>query len=114
MNKVHPVLGQGPSEDAPIPADRVAEGSPHAVSRLDYERDGKVFAGEWSASVGAWSVKYDEWEFCHVLEGACELETSDGQKRRFQAGDSFVIEPGFIGVWRVIEPMRKRFVIRYD
>lgn len=114
MNGVHSVLGEGPRENAPVPADRVAEGTPHTVTSLDYERDGKVFAGEWSASVGAWSVKYDEWEFCHVLDGECQLETSHGEVRHFKAGDSFIIEPGFIGVWRVLKPMRKRFVVRYD
>lgn len=114
MMRLHPVLGQGEREEAPVAADRVTDGSPRTVSCLDYKRDGKIFAGEWSASVGAWRVSYEEWEFCHVLEGVCELETSDGEKRRFQAGDSFVIEPGFAGVWRVIEPMRKRFVVRYD
>jgi uncharacterized protein len=114
MNKVHAVLGQAPKAEAPVAADRVVEGSPRTASCLDYERNGKVFAGEWSATTGAWAVTYEEWEFCHVLEGACELETSDGEKRRFAAGDSFVIEPGFIGVWRVIEPMKKRFVVRYD
>ncbi|MGD9981609.1 MAG: cupin domain-containing protein [Hyphomonadaceae bacterium] len=111
MNNVIAVLGEGPSEEAPVAADRVTEGSPRTVSCLDYERDGKVFAGEWSATAGAWRVSYDEWE---VLEGVCELETNDGEKRRFGAGDSFVIEPGFAGVWRVIEPMKKRFVVRYD
>lgn len=113
-DKIHPVLGQAPPEHMEISADRVAAGKPHTIARTDYERGDKIFAGEWSATVGAWSVKYDEWEFCHMLEGVCELETSDGETRRFQAGDSFIIEPGFIGVWRVIEPMRKRFVIRYD
>ncbi|MGD9966796.1 MAG: cupin domain-containing protein [Hyphomonadaceae bacterium] len=113
MKAVHAVLGQGPKEEAPVAADRVRQGSPRTVSVLDYERDGKIFAGEWSASVGAWSVTYDEWEFCHVLEGVCELETADGERRRFAAGDSFIIEPGFVGVWRVLEPMKKRFVVRY-
>ena len=114
MNKIHAVAGEGAREEAPVAADRVAEGSPRTVTALDYQRGDKVFAGEWSATAGAWSVKYEEWEFCHVLEGACELETSDGEKRRFKAGDSFIIEPGFVGVWRVIEPMKKRFVVRYD
>lgn len=114
MNKIHAVVGQGPREEAPVAADRVTEGSPRTVTALDYQSGEKIFAGEWSATKGAWSVKYEEWEFCHVLEGVCELETSDGEKRRFKAGDSFVIEPGFIGVWRVIEPMKKRFVVRYD
>jgi uncharacterized cupin superfamily protein len=114
MNSVHAVLGIGPKEAAPIAADRVVEGSPHTIACLDYQRDGKVFAGEWSATAGAWRVRYDEWEFCHMLEGECELEAEDGDKRRFQIGDSFVIEPGFIGVWRVLKPMKKRFVVRYD
>jgi uncharacterized cupin superfamily protein len=114
MKRVHPVRGEGEREEAPVAADRVTEGSPRTVSCLDYSRDGKVFAGEWSASAGAWSVKYEEWEFCHVLEGVCELDAGDGTRQRFGAGDSFVIEPGFSGVWRVIEPMRKRFVVRFD
>lgn len=114
MSLVHAVLGQGERDEAPVPADRVVEGTPRTVTRLDYTQGDKLFAGEWSATAGAWRVSYDEWEFCHVLEGVCELETSDGERRRFQAGDSFIIEPGFIGVWRVIEPMRKRFVVRYD
>jgi uncharacterized cupin superfamily protein len=59
-------------------------------------------------------VAYDEWEFCHVLEGVCELTPDGGAPQRFKAGDSFVIEPGFVGVWRVLAPMKKRFVVRYD
>lgn len=111
---VHAVLGQGATEEAPVSAERVTEGSPRTVSCLDYQRDDKVFAGEWSATEGAWRVKYEEWEFCHVLEGACELVGDDGSMQRFSAGDSFVIEPGFSGVWRVTAPMRKRFVVRYE
>jgi uncharacterized cupin superfamily protein len=104
-------LRDGAVDREPIAADRVVEGAPVAETRLDYEKDG-TYAGEWSASVGAWRVRYDEWEFCHLLEGECELAGDDGETRRFAAGDSFIIEPGFAGVWRVIAPMRKRFVIR--
>ncbi|MGE0743377.1 MAG: cupin domain-containing protein [Hyphomonadaceae bacterium] len=114
MNNVIAVLGRGPPEEAPVAAERITEGSPRTVSCLDYQRDDKIFAGEWSATAGAWRVSYDEWEFCHVLEGVCELQADDGERRRFAAGDSFVVEPGFTGVWRVIEPMKKRFVVRYD
>jgi uncharacterized protein len=111
---VHVVKGEGPREEAPIAADRLVEGSPRTVTRLDYQRGDKLFVGEWSASVGAWRVKYEEWEFCHVLDGACELVGDDGVKHAYRAGDSFIIEPGFNGVWRVLEPMRKRFVVRID
>ena len=55
-------------------------------------------------------VNYEEWEFCRVLEGVCELTPDGGEAQRFAAGDSFVIEPRLAGAWRVIAP--KRFVAR--
>lgn len=113
MTKVHAIRGSGVPDVAPIAADRMVEGAPVTETRLDFQRGEKVFAGEWSADVGAWRVTYDEFEFCHVLEGACELLSDDGNAQRFGAGDSFVVEPGFAGVWRVLAPMRKRFVIWY-
>ncbi|MBK6705815.1 MAG: cupin domain-containing protein [Caulobacteraceae bacterium] len=114
MTKLVAITGAGPREEKPVDADRLVEGSPRTISTLDYARDDKVFAGEWSASVGAWRVKYEEWEFCHVLAGVCELVPDGGVAQRYSAGDSFIIEPGFSGVWRVIEPMKKRYVVRYD
>ncbi|MBY0564235.1 MAG: cupin domain-containing protein [Hyphomonadaceae bacterium] len=108
---LHRVCGEGEGEFKPIAADRRVDGAPMTETRLDYERDG-TYAGEWAADVGAWRVQYDEWEFCHVLEGACDFTPDGGAPTRFAAGDSFVIEPGFVGVWRVIAPMRKRFVVK--
>ncbi|MGX1500255.1 putative cupin superfamily protein [Labrenzia sp. MBR-25] len=29
-------------------------------------------------------------------------------------GDSFVMKPGFIGIWRTIETVRKMYVCVYD
>jgi uncharacterized cupin superfamily protein len=114
VSKLHPVRGEGAVDRLPIAADRLIEGAPMTETRLDYTQGDKIFAGEWSSDVGAWRVSYDEWEFCHMLEGVCELTPDGGAPQRFTAGDSFVIEPGFTGVWRVIEPMKKRFVVRCD
>lgn len=114
MSKLHIIGGQGAAETSPIAADRLVEDAPRATTSIDFQRGERVFAGEWSADVGAWRVRYDEWEFCHVLEGACELVPDQGRTQRFQAGDSFVIEPGFTGVWRVLSPMKKRYFIRCD
>jgi uncharacterized cupin superfamily protein len=111
MTTLDAVRGAGEAAIEPIAAERLVEGAPVARTALDYEKDG-TYVGEWSAGVGAWRVSYDEWEFCHVLEGACELVPDRGTPQRFTAGDSFVIEPGFTGVWRVLAPMRKRFVVR--
>lgn len=114
MSRLHAVAGAGEANREAIAADRVLEGAPVAETRLDFERDEKTFAGEWSADVGAWRVQYEEWEFCHLLEGECELIPDGGTARRFTAGDSFVIEPGFTGIWRVLAPMKKRFFVRLD
>lgn len=114
MTHLHTIKGGGAREEKAVEADRLVEGSPRTLSTLDYARDDKIFVGEWSASVGAWRVNCEEWEFCHVLEGVCELIPDGDDAVRYAAGDSFVIEPGFSGVWRVIEPMKKRYVVRYD
>lgn len=111
MSQLHRIAGGEVSRE-PIAADRLVEGAPVTETRLDYNADDTTYAGEWSAGIGAWRVKYDEWEFCHVLEGACELVPDGEPAQRFEAGDSFVIEPGFSGVWRVLAPMKKRFVVR--
>jgi len=110
--KLHAVRGEAAPDRQPIAADRLVDGAPVTETRLDYESGNATYVGEWSAGVGAWRVSYDEWEFCHMLEGVCELTPDGGEPQRFRAGDSFVIEPGFVGVWRVIAPMRKRFVVR--
>ncbi|MDX2277816.1 MAG: cupin domain-containing protein [Hyphomonadaceae bacterium] len=112
MSFLHRIDGSAPAEVEPIAPDRLVEGAPTTRTTLDYVRGDTLFCGEWSAGVGAWRVRYDEWEFCHMLEGACELTPEGGAPQLYEAGDSFVIEPGFTGVWRVIEPMRKRFVIQ--
>lgn len=111
--KLFAVCGQASPVCEPVAADRLIEGAPMTETRIDYEQGGVLYAGEWRADVGAWRVAYDEWEFCHVLEGECELIPDNEAPRRFRAGDSFVIEPGFTGVWCVLAPMRKRFVVRY-
>ncbi len=112
--KLHKICGAGAAEVKPIAADRLLDGAPVTQTRLDYEGARETYAGEWASDVGAWRVAYDEWEFCHMLEGVCELTPDGGAAQRFEAGDSFVIEPGFTGVWRVLAPMKKRFVVRYD
>lgn len=114
MTKLHVVRGEGATETSLIAAERLLEGAPVATTSLDFQHGDNTFAGEWSAGVGAWRVSYDEWEFCHVLEGACELVPDGAPAQRYAAGDSFLIEPGFKGVWRVLAPMKKRFFIRYD
>ena len=102
--------GSAPTVGAP-PADRVLRGQPRFTSWDLVERDG-LYAGIWEATPGAWRVVYDEWEYCHILSGHSILTDDDGTVTTLRAGDSIVIEPGFRGIWEVIETTRKDYVIK--
>lgn len=39
-----------------------------------------------------------------------ELTEDGGTPRRFRAGDTFVLRPGFVGTWETIETVRKLWV----
>lgn len=97
---------------APAPG-RVVDGAPAFRSwTLSESADGKTLAGIWEATPGAWRVHYDEWEYCAILSGVSEVTRDGGAPMRVEAGDHLVIEPGFEGIWRVVETTRKSFVVR--
>jgi uncharacterized cupin superfamily protein len=106
-----PVTPDGVTPETSRPAaDRLIAGDPvHTTWSLD-ERGG-LFAGIWQSTPGAWRVVYDEWEYCRILSGVSVL-TEDGQPpRTVKAGDSFVLRPGFVGIWQVVETTTKDYVI---
>lgn len=97
---------------APDPA-RIVHGAPQwRTWMLDEGEDGKRLAGVWESTTGAWRVAYDEWEFCTILSGVSALVPEGAAPITLRAGDTFVISPGFAGVWNVIESTRKSFVIK--
>lgn len=96
---------------APAP-DRLVSGDPHGASYNGYaSADGNKLAGEWHCGIGAWQVRYDEWEYCRILEGQVRLTGADGSLVEAGPGDNMVIEPGFVGIWENLEPVRKIYVI---
>lgn len=103
-------LGE-PREYRP-PADRVIEGD--IVCRnwdVDSAKDGAVRAGVWEATPGLnHSIKGETWEFCHILSGVVEITENGHAPQRYQAGDSFILKPGYVGTWRTIETVRKIWV----
>lgn len=101
-----------PEDDAP-PAEKILAGQPtNRTWIVDESVDGKTITGVWESTPGSWRASYDEWEFCSILSGAVVLHPDGEPSRRLGPGDSFVIRPGFDGVWEVIETVRKLFVIR--
>ncbi|BBE73947.1 cupin domain-containing protein [Oharaeibacter diazotrophicus] len=102
-----------PEDGAPA-EDRVVKGAPRTrVWLVEETDDGKLFAGVWEATPGTWRVAYDEWEFCTILDGISILHEDGAETPRvLRAGDSFVIRPGFTGLWEVVETTRKNYVVR--
>ncbi|MBB5576108.1 MULTISPECIES: cupin domain-containing protein [Rhizobium] len=77
----------------------------------DSARDGMINTGVWEATPGETrSIKGETFEFCHILQGVIELIEEGGTPFTYRAGDSFVMKPGFKGVWRTIETVRKIYV----
>lgn len=95
----------------PDPA-RIVRGQPVFTTRNGYESaDGKRFAGTWTSTPGAWRIAYDEWEYCAIDAGVSVVTHDDGRAWTLRAGDRFVIEPGFSGVWDVVETTTKSYVV---
>lgn len=99
-----------PETSRPDPSRHVA-GDPVFTTWNVEERDG-LYAGRWQATPGTWRVIYEEWEYCHILDGLSILTEEGGTPRRLGAGDSVVIRPGFVGTWEVVETTLKDYVIR--
>lgn len=92
-------------------AAKVVSGDPvHSTWNL-YEGDG-LYCGIWQSTPGAWRVAYDEWEYVNILSGHSILHGADGGAVHLHAGDRWIIEPGFVGVWEVVEVTVKDYVIR--
>ena len=90
----------------------VVEGAPEARAwMMERHAGGSVTSGIWEATPGTWRVAYDKWEFCSILSGVSILTEDGGVPRTVKAGDTFVIRPGFTGLWQVVETTRKTFVI---
>ncbi|WP_020177815.1 cupin domain-containing protein [Methylopila sp. M107] len=100
-------------ENSAPPADRVVEGKPAFRTLVNYEApDGRLFTGVWEATEGAWKVAYDEWEWCRLRSGSCVVTPDGGgDPVTLGPGDALVLEPGFSGVWKVLEACSKDFVV---
>jgi hypothetical protein len=107
-----PVAAGGTEAETERPApDKLVSGDPVFTTWNMEERDG-LYCGIWQSTPGKWRISYDEWEFCHILEGVSVISEDGGAARTVRAGDSFILRPGFAGTWEVIETTRKEYVIR--
>ena len=96
-----------------VPPERLIEGD--VLCRnwdVDSAKDGKVRAGVFESTPGTnRSIKGETWEFCLILSGVAEI-TEDGQAAViFKAGDCFIMKPGYTGIWRTLETVRKVWIM---
>lgn len=106
------IAAAGSGETERPSSDKVISGDPVFTTWNTEERDG-LYCGVWQSTPGKWRIRYDEWEFCHILSGTSIITDADGNARTVTAGDSFVLQPGFSGSWEVVETTRKEYVIRH-
>jgi uncharacterized protein len=101
--------GIAPEVTRPDPAKVLAGDPVHTTWNVE-DRDG-LYCGLWQSTPGTWRVQYDEWEYMHILQGMSVVTAADGTATTLRAGDSFVIRPGFVGTWQVVETTLKDYVI---
>ena len=102
--------GTEPVTERPAP-EKVLAGDPVFTTWNIEEREG-LCCGIWQATSGKWRISYEEWEYCRILTGVSVLTEDGGAARTVRAGDSFILRPGYIGTWEVIETTVKDYVIR--
>ncbi len=90
---------------------RIISGNPQFKTWNAEETSDGLYAGIWEATIGKWHVAYDEWEFFQLISGVSVVTEEGKEPVTLQAGDSFIIRPGFKGTGEVIETTRKTYVI---
>ncbi|WP_028745894.1 cupin domain-containing protein [Rhizobium mesoamericanum] len=111
LKTIDPNPSFAPRENV-VAAERLISGDPKLKTwAQDVARNETVHTGVWEATPGvSHSIKGETFEFCHILSGVVELTPEGGEPVVYRAGDSFVMKPGFVGIWKTIETVRKIYV----
>jgi uncharacterized cupin superfamily protein len=91
----------------------VIEGQPVMSTWFEHQSvDRSLVEGTWHCTQGVLRAEYRFYEFVVMLEGEIEIIPDGGQPLTVRAGDAFAVEADFKGVWRVLAPVRKRFLLK--
>jgi len=63
----------------------------------------------WEKETSRFDWHYDGTEMCYILEGEVTVETKDGKKVSFKAGDFVTFPDGLSCVWDIKKPVRKHY-----
>lgn len=111
------VAGQGlktaeSSVDYPRP-ERLVQGNPKRLTQSLYEHP-NMECGIWHCEVGAWHIEFaqNKQEFFQIIEGLVRLHDTQNQSViEICAGHAGIIPPNFKGIFEVVEPVKKYYVI---
>ncbi|MGV2107152.1 cupin domain-containing protein [Agrobacterium vitis] len=100
-----------PKESKALP-ERLISGDPAFKTwPQDVCRGEMIHTGVWEATPGETkSIKGESFEYCHILSGVVEITPDGGEPIIYKAGDHFIMKPGFVGVWKTIETVKKIYV----
>jgi len=66
----------------------------------------------WEKETSCFDWHYDGTEMCYILEGEVCVETKDGKKINFKAGDFVTFPKGLDCIWDIRKPVRKHYNFR--
>ena len=87
-------------------------GQVEASVTLATTADGRTEIGVWECTEGRFTADRSKTsEFCPFISGEVEMTHADGRTQRLGAGDAINLPLGWKGEWRVIQRVRKLYVI---
>ncbi|MFT5707938.1 MAG: putative cupin superfamily protein [Oceanospirillaceae bacterium] len=97
----------------PTPADVLISGNGDTRIDIPFKAtDSSVMSGVWESEAFSKKKSHpNEMEFCYLIEGEIKISDAQGNFSEFSAGDAFIVEPGFDGVWESKTFVRKYFVL---
>ena len=66
--------------------------------------------GIWTKEVSEFPWYYDEKETCYILDGEATVIDNQGKQISFTTGDWVEFKQGLSCTWKVIRPIKKRYL----
>lgn len=101
-----------PAFDHPRPERLLSAHNPLRTTWTHFN-EGPLACGIWACEPGAWKIRFADGktEFFCVIEGRVRLHDEQGRRVEVGPGEAAVIPAGFVGVFEVVQAVRKYFVV---
>ena len=96
------------------PPETLVRGNPRQIVEIYLDLpDQGIKAGFWEGEEGAYRLEFgpEKVEHFTLLEGLLRVHNSDGSYADLKPGDTCVLPGGFTGVFEILAPAKKQFVI---